>query len=658
MRKLDVNFKKPSQEKLDNLLKCYKTGRYIDTEKLSKSITKEFPDYQLAWKVLAVVLKKRGKINESLVACQKSVKLAPQDSEAHNNLGNTFQELGRLEEAMNRYTKAIALKSDYTEAHFNLGNILLEQGRLEEAEACNRKAIALKPDFVEAHYNLGITQKKLGRLEEAMNSYTKAIALKSDYTEAHYNLGIILQEQGRLEEAEACNRKAIASKPKYTDAYNNLGNILQELGKLEEAMNCYIKAIKLKPDYAEAHDNLGTTLNKLGRLEEAEAYNRKAIKFKPDLAEAHYNLSIKLKELGKFDEAEASNRKAIVLKPDLAEAHRHLTLLKKFDTEDKQYLKMQELYLNKVISKEKLCHINFGLAKACEDLGNLEKAFQHYREGNVLRKKLLNYDISQDIELFKQLKSAYIRIKKNSLEIDNLTNKLMPIFIVGMPRSGTTLVEQIISSHSQVTGAGELSFISQFGKSIAIDSSLLDSNILLNFRIKYLRKLHNISKGNKFVIDKMPQNFRYIGLLVAAFPEAKIVHVKRKPAAVCWSNYKHYFSSKNLGYCYDLDDVIKYYELYKNLMHFWKKSLNKKIYNLDYELLTVNQENETRKLINYIGLNWEEKCLHPQDNTRAINTASDIQGRKKVYQGSSQQWKKYKPFLNGVFDYFDNLKTQ
>ena len=152
----------------------------------------------------------------------------------------------------------------------------------------------------------------------------------------------------------------------------------------------------------------------------------------------------------------------------------------------------------------------------------------------------------------------------------------------------------------------------------------------------------------------MPQNFRYIRLLVAAFPEAKIVHVKRNPAAVCWANYKQYFISKNMGFCYALDDIISYYRLYENLMEFWGSSLSKRIYHLDYELLTVNQEDETQKLIDYLGLDWNEECLSPQNNTRSVTTVSNIQVREKVYQGSSQQWKKYKPFLNSMLDFLDD----
>ena len=228
--------------------------------------------------------------------------------------------------------------------------------------------------------------------------------------------------------------------------------------------------------------------------------------------------------------------------------------------------------------------------------------------------------------------------------------KPLPIFIVGMPRSGTTLVEQIVSSHLQVSGAGELSFATQFGAAIATGFFEANEAALLDFHHKYLTKLKSFSNGNLFVTDKMPQNFLYIGLLAAVFPEAKIVHVKRNPAAVCWGNYKKYFTSKSIGYCYGLDDVVTYYSLYQNLLELWKTKLPNRIYNLDYERLTTNQGDETKKLIQHLGLDWDENCLSPQNNTRSVATASNLQVRQKVYQGSSEQWRKYQPFLNGAFD--------
>jgi len=286
-----MNFKKPSKQQLNGLLEYYQAGRYADAEKLSLSITQEFPEHQFAWKVLGAALKQMGKINESLVAIQKSVELDPQDAKAHYNLGVMFKELGRLDEAEVSYRKAIALKPDYGEAHSNLGATLQDLGRLDGAETSYRKAIALKPDYGEAYSNLGNTLQEQGRLKEAEASFRKAIALKPDFAEAHYNLGLLLKELGRIKEAEASCRQAIALKPDYGEAYNNLGNTLQQQGRLEEAEISYRKAIALKPDLAEAYNNLGNTFKEQGRLKDAEASYRQAIALKPDLAEAKHLLS-------------------------------------------------------------------------------------------------------------------------------------------------------------------------------------------------------------------------------------------------------------------------------------------------------------------------------------------------------------------------------
>ena len=531
-----------------------------------------------------------------------------------------------------------------------LGALFEATGRKYEAVDANQTAVALSPQDAEAHNNLGNTLQELGRLDDAEASYNRAIALKPDFAAPHNNLGNTLKELGSLDKAEANYNRAIALKPDFAEAHNNLGNTLKELGRLEEAETSYTQAIALKPDFAEAQNNLGSTLQKLGSLNDAAASYKRAIALKPDFAEAQYNLGVTLQEIGRLEEAQTSYKQAIALKPDFAEAYRMLTKIKKIDAHNEHYLLMQQLYLDENISDDQRCHINFGLAKACEDLGNFEQAYAHYAEGNALRKKLLKYDFNDDVELFRKLKSNYPQIAQNSLAPDSFPNNLMPIFIVGMPRSGTTLVEQIISSHSEVTGAGELNFVAQFGAAIATDVTKANHESLLDFRHKYLNRLQNVSDGNLIVIDKMPQNFCYIGLLAAAFPEAKIIHVKRNPAAVCWSNYKHYFGSKGVGYCYAIDDVTNYHALYENLMDFWTNTLSDRIYQLDYEQLTVNQESETRQLIDHLKLDWDEKCLSPQNNARGVATASNVQVRKKVYKGSSEQWKKYLPFLNGAFD--------
>ena len=192
--------------------------------------------------------------------------------------------------------------------------------------------------------------------------------------------------------------------------------------------------------------------------------------------------------------------------------------------------------------------------------------------------------------------------------------------------------------------------LGQLGGMISLGNQSASLEKLLEVRKSYLQKLSRLSGGKKFVTDKMPQNFLYIGLISTVFPEAKIIHVRRDPAATCWSNFKHYFSADGLEYSYSLKDTVSYYKLYQDLMDFWDKNLDIEIYNLSYDSLTLNQEQETKRLIEYLELDWEEACLNPQDNRRNIKTASQLQVRKKVYKGSSRVWRKFEPYLNGIFD--------
>ena len=311
---------------------------------------------------------------------------------------------------------------------------------------------------------------------------------------------------------------------------------------------------------------------------------------------------------------------------------------------------MQKLYKDPGISAQNRSRIAFALAKASEDLEDISNAFQFYVEGNALRKKELGYDKAQYERSFEKLKASAPSILANRLGSKNLSSEPKPIFIVGMPRSGTTLVEQIISSHPLVTGAGELTFVHQFGASLAADQTRVDGETLTTFRQQYLNALKKRSEGSAIVTDKAPLNFRFLGPIAAALPEAQIIHVKRDPAAVCWANYTKYFGSDSLGYCYDLDDVLHYHTIYQDLMNYWGEVLPSEIYDLNYDALTERQEKETRKLIAHLGLEWDDACLSPQDNGRAVATASNVQVRQKVYQGSSERWKRYKPYLNGALD--------
>ena len=463
-------------------------------------------------------------------------------------------------------------------------------------------------------------------------------------------MGAALREQGNLKQAIDAFEKAISVKPNFVEAHNNRGLALQEQGELEQATQALNRAISIKPDYAEAYNSLGNTLQDQGKLQEAvEAYN-KALSLQPDYAEGYYNKGIALQDQGKLKEAIKSYNKALLIKPNYAEVYRNLSFIKKYSPGDPQFSHLQRSLQDEAMTETAKCHLNFALSKMYEDIGKLDKALEYLKDGNSLRKKVLKYSIEKDRDLFMKLKKAHPYLLENSLQLNRDSNRVIPIFILGMPRSGTTLIEQMISSHSKLTGVGELDYVKQFGFKLATDPATVNIDSISAFRQKYLSKVVNLSKGKQFVTDKMPHNFYFIPLIRAAIPEAKIIHVKRLAAATCWSNYKQYFASKSLGYCYDIDDITAYYKLYTELMDIWQSDYGDKIYNLNYDQLIAEQENETKKVIQYLELDWEEACLSPHLNTRSVRTASQQQVRKKIYQGSSEAWKKYEPFLNGAFD--------
>ena len=524
---------------------------------------------------------------------------------------------------------------------------LYSSGNIDEAII---QVKALNKDYpnVPLLFNiLGACYKSKGDLDASAQMFKTAIKIKPNYAEAHFNLGVIHKALGNLDASVDSYKMALAISPNYPDAHNNLGNSLRQIGKLDEAIESYEWAVAYKHDFYQAYNNLGLTQAENGNPEDAVLSYENAIRINPDFLDTYFNLGILLKELGDREKSIKSFESVLKIDPQNAEAHRNLSVMKDFKKNDPQIAQMKLILSNKDLSETDRISLSFALSKVYEDLGDINNQFKFLNDGSNLKKEQLNYSIDIDKNRFSIIKKIY---KVPPKRLTNKLSEIRPIFIVGMPRSGTSLVEQIISSHYQVYGAGELRYMSQhvspvISKILKINKSIISKKNLLLIRENYLSSICSLNVEEKVITDKMPDNFNYIGFILSAFPEAKIVHLKRDARATCWSIYKYLFDTDGNGFSFNQKDLAEYYSLYHDLMSFWHDLFPNKIYDICYEDLTINQEEETRKLLDYCDLDWDENCLYFHKNKRSVKTVSSLQVRQKIYQGSSDAWKNYKPYL-------------
>jgi len=495
---------------------------------------------------------------------------------------------------------------------------------------------------------IGACYKEQGQLEGAAKMFQVAISINPKYAEAYFNLGVVHQALNRLEDAVVSYMKAIEITPNYPEAYNNLGTSLYELGRLKSSIESLEWAVAYKHDFSEAHNNLGRSLNNYGRIEDAIKSFKDAITHKSDYAKAYFNLALSLKDIGDKNGFLKNIEKTLEIRPEWGAANYHLSQVKKYKKNDPEAAKMH-LFLDRGdLEMTDRINLNFALAKANEDMGNHDVQFKLLEEGNQLRKKELNYSIERDIQLFSRIKEAFNPIPSFVRKEKSKANSLKPIFILGMPRSGTSLVHQILDSHNAVYGAGELNNLNKsvfpfIRENNNKNESSFSSQDLLSIHDQYLDSLIDLNVHERIIVDKMPLNFRYIGFILTAFPDAKILHMRRDPIATCWSIYKSFFNGN--AYSFNQEDLAQYYRLYIDLMRFWDKLFPNKIYNVCYEDLTTDQEIETRNLLKYCDLEWDENCLNFHKNKTAVKTTSSMQVRQKMYQGSSEVWKKYEKYL-------------
>lgn len=613
-------------------------------------------NFKKAAETYSIVLKSGAKNDNARVGFLRSVgkfsKPPSNKAEFQNHINSTAKLLER---------------GNYTAAERQLGpllktfpnNVLLMNmngvanlglNRPKIAAEALRIALALKPDYADAHQNLGLALQQLGKPEAALNSFEQAVKFKPDFAKAYDNIGSMHQFFGQFEEAIEFHRKSIELDPNSLESRRNAAVAYRKLAFYPEALAEYRWIIDAGEDSAQNYHGMSTILRKLENPSAALEASQKALEKDPTFVRAHLERGNCFRLMGDKDEAELCYRKAIELDPNSGFAYFNLASVTKLKISDHEVDILHQMVEDESYPADELSLVNFTLAYAYENSADLETSFVYLKKANALRKAHMDYSIQSDRELFDRLKSNAKAFSNDGLS-ENLTSiEHSPIFILGMPRSGTTLTEQIISAHPSVSGCGELNFGPQFGMKVARGDVEISPKTIADFRESYSNAVRSLSPQTDIITDKLPHNFRLIGLLATAFPEAKFVHTKRDPGAVCWSNFHLSFGSNGLGYSYDLDDVVEYFGMYQDIVGLWNDVFGDRIYNLDYELLTSDQENQTRKLVEFLEIGWDDACLSPEKNERKVVTASHSQVKKSVYKGSSQKWRRFEPYLDGAFD--------
>jgi tetratricopeptide (TPR) repeat protein len=630
---------------------------------------------------LGMALRGLGQTEEAMSCYRQALALRPAFVAAMGNLANALRDSGQVTEAVATYHRVLQLSPNLAPAHYNLAKALQRLGSVDEALASFRRALELRPQFLEAQVELADMQRDLGQLSEAIDGYQRILARQPAIAEVHNRLGNALLAQGQMQPAISCYRRALELQPNYAEAHTNLSNALRDVGQLREALSSAERAVALKPDLAEAQQNLGIAQLDLLQLNEAEASFRRVLALRPDDARAHAALSMALRKLGRFGEAESSCRRALELQPNNAET---LAFLAEFPADRGEFEDAEKLFRQALAVDPKLpealagiprfrkmgsadgewlaaaeslaaaglpvrheINLRFSIGKYFDDLKDYAQAFSNYRRANELNKQ---YGLQRDVASLRQLidrKLAYFDAQWLERQSGEGAASDRAVFIVGMPRSGTTLVEQIIAAHPAAFGAGELAFWNMAAasyESAAFGGSSC-AGLIASAAASYLRLQQQLAPQALRVVDKMPVNFMHLGLIHAALPNARIIHIRRHPIDTCLSIYFQNFSTA-LSYGNDLEDLACYYTEYRRLMAHWRVLLpSSALLEIQYESLIQEPELWSRKLVEFTGLSWDPRCLEFHEAGRSVTTASKWQVRQKINTASAGRWHHYEPYI-------------
>ena len=491
-----------------------------------------------------------------------------------------------------------------------------------------------------------------------INETQKAIRLYPNFS-IFYNLkGLAFTQINEFDKAKIILEKGFKINPDDLAIINNLANVNKNIFNFSEAEKLYNLSISKKKDYFNSYVNYGNLKRDLNKFEEAIVLYKKALEYSHEIPEIYYLLAMAYQSLGNFKEAENYANKTIEIDKKITKADLLISRSKKYTPTDIHLNNMNDKLKNTNLNISQKIDLYFALGKAHEDLDEVDFSFKFLKDGNELKRSSINFYINLEKKKFDNIKKIFSKIDPNKLK-NKYTNAKKIIFIVGMPRSGTTLTEQIVSAHSKVYGCGELPYLSkiindEFTKTDILSESKInevfsDTDKISEISKKYYSFLEYYKISSEYMTDKAPLNFIWIGFIKIFFPNAKIIHCKRDPKDNCVSLYKNIFDG-NLNFCYTQKELANYYNLYCELMKFWKTYFTDSFLDIEYEKLITDTKSETKKILDYCNLEWEDNCLDFSNNKTPIKTASVGQARNKIYSTSIKSFSKYEVYLDELFN--------
>ena len=594
----------------------HRTGQFQQADTLYRKVLRRYPDHPDALHLMGVLAYDRGHAGRAIQLISKALKAIPASAEAHSNLGNAMRATGAFIQAEESYRHALALKPEFAAAHNNLARLLNDQHRHAEARECCRRALELDPSLPEAHANIGIAAERLGLPIEAEAAYRRAIKLSED-KETLAALGRLLAATDRIDEAESYFERALSLQSDHPPSLCGLGFVMRRRGNLLQAILNYRRAVVLDPKSVDGWNGLGAALRGQGKFKEAADCFRRALTINPGLGESYRGLAGIGEQAGEDDEA-----------------------------------RLRVLAGDTCLSAQEQISAGFALGRILDANGRFDAAFEAYAKANMLFRSMASgLGHIFEAQKFDDQVDALVRLWTTD-EIATLAQhgeaSELPVFIVGMPRSGTTLVEQILASHSQVWGGGEMPEVGRLEQMLTTDTPLSISSQCRDAARQHLARLQTLGKPALRVIDKMPDNILRLGLIACLYPRARIIVCQRDPRDTVLSCFFQRFSGYSQLFSYDLVDCAARSLALDRLMAYWRAALPLRMIEVSYEALVADMERQSRRLVEFLDLRWEPECLEFHRTERPVLTASAWQVRQPLNARSIGRWQNYQEHLGSL----------